>query len=272
MLYKIFLDIDGTLINYRAELPLSAREAVEKALGNGHEVYVCTGCSLAEIEARNLGVKLTGIIGGNGCYIYSKGETVYHKTLSLEECTHFVNWCKDNNLAFRLECNSGMYLSDDYFERSKIARYRYEHGPDADLTKMADMPFMPYWHEGENLYRNDVNKTAFVLNDYSDYLRAKEEFKNLKVDTWGGRGEHALYGAVGVNNVSKAQAINLLKEEGYKTIAFGDAAVDIPMFEVCDESVAMGNASAEVKEKASYITADVDQDGLYLAFRHFNFL
>ena len=67
-------------------------------------------------------------------------------------------------------------------------------------------------------------------------------------------------------------AINLLKEEGFKTIAFGDAAVDIPMFQVCDESVAMGNASAEVKEKASYVTADVDQDGLYLAFKHFNFL
>ena len=64
----------------------------------------------------------------------------------------------------------------------------------------------------------------------------------------------------------------LLKEEGFRTIAFGDAAVDIPMFQVCDESVAMGNASAEVKEKASYVTADVDQDGLYLAFKHFNFL
>ena len=111
-----------------------------------------------------------------------------------------------------------------------------------------------------------------MLNDYSDFLRAKEEFKNLKVDTWGGKGEHALYGAVGVNNVSKAMAINMLKEEGFKTIAFGDAAVDIPMFQVCDESVAMGNASAEVKEKASYVTADVDQDGLYLAFKHFNFL
>ncbi|MDD6886751.1 MAG: HAD family hydrolase [Solobacterium sp.] len=272
MFYKIFLDIDGTLINYRAELPPSAKLAVEKALENGHEVYVCTGCSLAEIEARNLGVKLTGIIGGNGCYIYHRGKTIYHKTLSLEECTHFVNWCKDNNLAFRLECNSGMYLSDDYFERSKIARYLYTYGINADLSKMPDMPFMSYWHEGENLYRDDVNKTAFVLNDYSDYLRAKEEFKDLKVDTWGGKGEHALYGAVGVNNVSKAMAINMLKEEGFKTIAFGDAAVDIPMFQVCDESVAMGNASAEVKEKASYVTADVDQDGLYLAFKHFNFL
>ena len=64
----------------------------------------------------------------------------------------------------------------------------------------------------------------------------------------------------------------MLKKEGYKTIAFGDAVVDIKMFEVCDESVAMGNGSKEVKEKATYVTDDINQDGLYNAFKHFGII
>ena len=273
MKYLIFLDVDGTLIDYEAKTPQSAKVAIAQALANGHKVYTCTGCSKAEIETRDIGVELSGMIGGNGSYIESEGEVIFEKSLTKEECTHFVDWCKKNNLAFRLECNSGMYLSDDYKERSKVARYLYSNGIDADLSKMPkDAPFMPYWHEGENLYRDDVKKTAFVLNSYADYLKAKEEFKGLKVDTWGGKGEHALYGAVGVNNVSKASAINLLKREGFKTMAFGDAAVDIAMFEVCDESVAMGNGSIEVKEKATYVTDDINQDGLYNALKHFGII
>lgn len=273
MKYLIFLDVDGTLIDYEAKTPQSAKVAIAKAIENGHKVYTCTGCSKAELEARDIGVELSGMIGGNGAYIESDGEIILDKSLSLQECTHFVDWCKKNDLAFRLECNSGMYLSDDYRERSKVVRYRYMYGIDADLSKMPkESPMLPYFHEGENLYRDDVKKTAFVLNSYNDYLKAKEEFKDLIVDTWGGKGEHALYGAVGVNNVSKATGINMLKKEGYKTIAFGDAVVDIKMFEVCDESVAMGNGSKEVKEKVTYVTDDINQDGLYNAFKHFGII
>ena len=61
----VFLDVDGTLINYETKCPDSAKEAVELARKNGHKVYICTGCSKAEIEQRDL-PELDGMIGGNG--------------------------------------------------------------------------------------------------------------------------------------------------------------------------------------------------------------
>ena len=61
----VFLDIDGTLIDYEAKLPASAAKAVNQARANGHKVYICTGCSKAEILQRNL-CDLDGMIGGNG--------------------------------------------------------------------------------------------------------------------------------------------------------------------------------------------------------------
>mgnify|MGYP003522114312 CR=1 FL=1 len=39
----VFLDVDGTLIDYEAKLPASAAKAVDQARANGHKVYICTG-------------------------------------------------------------------------------------------------------------------------------------------------------------------------------------------------------------------------------------
>ena len=45
----IFLDVDGTLVDYENHLPESAVLAVRKARENGHRVYICTGRSKAEV-------------------------------------------------------------------------------------------------------------------------------------------------------------------------------------------------------------------------------
>ena len=50
----VFLDVDGTLIDYETKLPDSARKAVVQARANGHKVYIFTGCSKDEILQRNL--------------------------------------------------------------------------------------------------------------------------------------------------------------------------------------------------------------------------
>ena len=53
------------------------------------------------------------------------------------------------------------------------------------------------------------------------------------------------------------------------TIAFGDAKVDIPMFDYCHDSCCMGSGGDEAKAAAKYVTDDVDRDGLYNAFVHY---
>ncbi len=52
-------------------------------------------------------------------------------------------------------------------------------------------------------------------------------------------------------------------------IAFGDGENDLPMFDLCGTSVAMGNAWDSVKERADYVTDDCDSDGIWNACRHF---
>ena len=123
----VFLDVDGTLINYHAELPESAARAVEEARANGHRVYICTGCSKAEIEQRHL-CELDGMIGGNGAYVEDHGHVVMHQGLSKEETKHIVDWCCERHLDFYLEANSGMYCNDlaQRFSYSALPRDKWE--------------------------------------------------------------------------------------------------------------------------------------------------
>ena len=90
--------------------------------------------------------------------------------------------------------------------------------------------------------------------------------------SWGGKDEQALFGDLSPAGITKKNAIDvLLKHLGRSvedTIAFGDAKIDISMFELCNYSVAMGNAGPETKEAADYVTTDVDDDGIWNAFRY----
>ena len=271
----VFLDVDGTLINYDAELPESAAKAVNEARANGHKVYICTGCSKAEIEQRNL-CDLDGMIGGNGAYVEDNGEVVMHQGLTKEEVKHIVDWCNDRGLAFYLEANSGMYCNEMMYVKGPETMVKYALGKGADLTKAKESSksFIDGFIlvKGEEQYRDDVNKISFILDSYQDHLDSKVEFPTLEANTWGGKGEEALYGDLGPTGITKKHAIEvLLKHLGADqkdTISFGDAKIDLSMFELCAYNVAMGNGGPEVKEAADYVTTDVDEDGLYNAFKY----
>lgn len=271
----VFLDVDGTLIDYDAKLPASAAQAVNEARANGHKVYICTGCSKAEIEQRNL-CDLDGMIGGNGAYVEDDGEVIMHQGLTKEEVKHIVDWCNARHLGFYLEANSGMYCNDYMLEQGPETMIKYAQGKGADLSKAKESASSfvnSFIHlTGEDLYREDVNKISFILSDYQDHLDSKEEFPTLEANTWGGKGEYALFGDLGPTGITKKHAIEVLLKhlnaDVKDTISFGDAKIDLSMFELCAFNVAMGNGGPEIKEAADYITTDVNDDGLYNAFQY----
>ena len=57
----IFLDVDGTLVDYKGRLPESAAAAVRLARQQGHKVYICTGRSRAEVYPEIWDIGLDGI-------------------------------------------------------------------------------------------------------------------------------------------------------------------------------------------------------------------
>jgi Cof subfamily protein (haloacid dehalogenase superfamily) len=272
----IFLDVDGTLVNYENQIPESAVSAIRKARENGHKVYICTGRSEAEVYDAIWEIGLDGMIGGNGSYVKDHDTVVMHQLVTADQCRRVVDWLHNRGLEFYLESNNGLFASEKFEEKSldSIKLYTARKGRDAEHVTVRDI-FPEMIFDGE-LYRDDVNKISFLLDSYQDHLDSIEEFPDLKAGTWGGAGELALFGDLGVKNIDKGNAIDvLLKYLGADikdTYAFGDAKVDIPMLEKCNTGIAMENGGEEIKAAADYVTQDVNEDGICNAFRHFGLI
>lgn len=269
----VFLDVDGTLIDYETKCPDSAKEAVRLARANGHKVYICTGCSKAEIEQRDL-PELDGMIGANGGYVEDDGKVVMHQALTHDQVKHIVDWCEERHLGFYLEANSGMYINHWFTVQAPATMRKYALGKGASEEQAAASAdsFVNSMIRTDDLYRDDVNKVSFILSSYQDHLDSKVEFPDMEANTWGGKGEVALFGDLGPKGITKKHAIEVLLRylgaDQADTISFGDAKIDLSMFELCAYNVAMGNGGPEIKEAADYITDDVSEDGLYNAFKH----
>lgn len=272
----IFLDVDGTLVDYEGKLPDSAARAVQQARANGHRVYICTGRSRAEVYPYLWDIGLDGMIGGNGSYVEDGGEVVMHQMMTGAQCRRVVDWLHERGLPFYLESNSGLYASTDFATGAAEAVREYSRRKNGEAGVMTVQDAFPDMIYDGNLYREDVNKISFVLHSYQDYLDAAAAFPDLKAGTWGGSGEAALFGDLGVKDITKAHAIDVLLAhlgaERADTIAFGDAKVDIPMLEYCAYGVAMGNGGDEIRAMADFVTDDVEHDGLWNAFRKLGLL
>ena len=272
----VFIDVDGTLVNYENHLPESARDSIRQARKNGHRVYISTGRSKAEVYEEIWSIGLDGMIGGNGSYVEDNGEVIMHQLITAEQCRHIVDWLHERGLEFYLESNNGLFASEHFEEVAQPAIEEYAGRKGRDATNATVRSVFPEMIFDGELYRDDLNKVSYVLNSYQDYLDSIEEFPDLKPGTWGGAGETALFGDLGVKGITKAHAIDvLLKHLGADikdTYAFGDAKIDIPMLEYCNVGIAMGSGGDEIKAMADYVTDSVDDDGIYNAFRHFGLI
>jgi len=275
----IFLDVDGTIVDYDNHIPDSAKIAIQQSRKNGHLVFLCTGRSQAEMPNEILDIGFDGIIGGNGSYIEYKNQVLMHQLIPYETTKQVVDWLESRGLEFYLESNNGLFASRNFRDAAKQILRIYALGKGASEDQILNMEPEDALHGlvyGGELYRDDLNKISFILHSYQDHLVSKKAFPHLKAGTWGGRGESALFGDLGVKDINKAHAVNIiLKHLGANhidTIAFGDAKVDIPMLETCHIGVAMGNGGRGQVARGGRVTDDVRQDGLYNAFKKLNLL
>lgn len=263
----LLLDIDGTLVDYSAQLPESAAIAIRKARANGHRIYLCTGRSKAEIYPYLWDLGVDGLIGGNGSYIEDDGNVIHHQVLDSDVVQRAVEWMLTNGLGFYLECNSGLYASDNFPE--KAARILDGGATPINIQWVRDgFPHMIY---GTRAGRDDVNKISFVLEPEVDLTRLADDYAGrAKVDTWSLTGKGPEFGEFGQLGVHKGAAVHQLAAHlGVSTdsmIGFGDARSDLELITECGTGVAMGNADPVLKAAADLVTDDVTEDGLNHAF------
>lgn len=265
----LFLDIDGTLVDYSLHTPDSAIRAIRQTRSLGNRVYLTTGRSKAEVYPELWDIGLDGMIGGNGMYIEDGGKVLQDLAMPRGEVRRTVAWMQENGLGFYLESKNGLFGSENLPEKAAMAIYG---AADAALQQKISKGF-PTMVYGQTFDREDVAKISFALapNLLED---AKTLFGGtLQVSSWSASGQKPEFGEFALPGVDKVNAVKtLLRHLGASqadTLAFGDAESDRKMIEYCAEGVAMGNAPQALKDAADDVTDAVEADGLWNAFvRH----
>ena len=236
----VLLDIDGTLVDYRTNLPASAAAAVRTARAGGHRVYLCTGRSRAEIYPELWQLGVDGLIGGNGSYVESSGEVIFHQVMDAAVVAEAIDWMSGDGLGYYLECNSGLFGSADLPQRAAAAIGR--PGAEGEQFVRSVFPAMIYQPWPVPL---DVNKISFVLEPGVDLEALAARYAGrAAIDTWSLTGNGPEFGEFGQLGVHKGVAIGRLAVHlgADADDLIGPAAVDGSAVEPSDAWSAAGAA------------------------------
>jgi len=268
----IFLDIDGTLIDYTQKLPDSAREAIHLAQARGHKLLISTGRSKPAIYPWLLELGFDGMIAGEGAYAEFGGKIVFESPIPEAQISRVYTYFEDRKLGLYEESNSGLY-GNRYF-LSETARFFGVSQEVAAENLLRAFPGLTFGHQD---YHLDVNKVSFVMTSTISKTELEQEFGDyFRLGIWNIFGKGRGFGDFTQKNLSKASAVAaLLNTLGLKredTFAFGDSFNDVEILQYCQTGIAMGNAPDELKAVADYVTSDVTDDGIFKAFEHFGLI
>jgi len=258
----IFFDIDGTILSHRnGHISDSTKKAIKKAQANGHLAFINTCRTIAEIEGEITDVGFDGYVCGCGTNISHQGTVLYQTTISKDITKMLINDLRSYQIDAVLEGTTTIYYDNQPLS-PLIQRLHDSQANDRNLNVRS-------WDD------NDITIDKFCMwpatQEGSDYIC--EKYKDIFDFIIR---ENGLLFEVIPKGHSKATGIELLLSHlnipHDNTYAIGDGANDLPMLEYAKYSIAMGNSSEDILDIVSFITEDVDQDGIAHALRHFSII
>lgn len=256
----IFFDIDGTLITEgeRHYVPDSTTQALLQLRRNGHLCLINTGRPYAALDTLIRSINVDGYVCGCGTNIRLGDKVLLSRHLAPERCARIVRLLDACGMDWLLEGENMLYFADRRYTTRLAAQIA------SMQTKMDTLRRI-----GPDEYdRLQFDKFIMVVPDGADAGPVFAAFDgDMTFIDRGGRMYEVIPG-----DVSKATGMRFLEEYfgiAHKdTIAVGDSANDVSMLEYAQVGILMGGAEPELHRFADYVTAPIEEDGVYLAFRH----
>ncbi len=246
----IFADLDGTLLRNDKSIPENNIKAIKNAISEGVELVVCSGrshMSLKNINRRlNIDDEEGYGIAFNGGTVFTRNpfKVIFEKKISAKISLDIIRFCKNYSA-------ETMMYSENFLCIEKMT-------PDA-ISYSKNSILVP--KKVKNLAKNcnkPINK-IILIGDNNILSQAKSDFYNNEfskyVDCFFSSDNLLEFNPKGISKGSAVKYImNLEKFKNKKSLAIGDSYNDIPMFKVCDFSVACKNSDEEVKKEAMAVT------------------
>jgi len=257
----MFFDIDGTIMEDAPEhfVPPSTVEALRRAHQAGNLLYVNTGRPVVNVDEDVRILGFDGYICGCGTYIECEGKEVHYVTNPQALCREIAAVVRECGGSPLYERRDAFFFDPESRELPFITRIR-------DTFRMQE--------------KNIWKKVSDADFSFDKFVVAYDEKTNLErfreataehftfIDRGWGLAEMiplAYSKKTGIEFVLNHYGIP--SENAY---AIGDSLNDLPMFEACGTSIAMGNGEKLIPY-ADYVTADVRNDGIAKAMEHFGF-
>lgn len=258
MIKVIFFDIDGTLLSFKTRrVPESTIRAIEILREKGIKIFIATGRAKYQIERLD-GIHFDGYITLNGGYCETdEREVFYKKKIAKEEVQNLIEYQKEHPFACTFSTEDELFIN---FHNELVDQ----------IYGVVEMPPIPQKDITEALNHDIYQMTAFITQEEENKL-LNEVLHNCDAARW-----HPVFTDIVAKGTSKQDGIDrVLEYYGFdlsEAMCFGDGGNDISMLQHTPISVAMGNASDEVKQHATYITDSVDDDGVWNALKHFGLI
>ena len=255
MIKLIAIDMDGTLLDSQKEIPEENIKAIQEAAEAGIKIVLCTGRPRSGIlpHFEKLGLSEEEyIIMNNGCSTYeTKNWTLLqYESLSRPEMEELLQACEDfPEVALTLTGEKTYYVVGD--EVPELVAY------DAGtvFTEAKARSLEEIFAEGQVIFQ------AMYMAD-SEPLDA---FQNAVQDGLSQSYEIMPQGATKASGLKHlAEKLDINPDQ---IMALGDAANDLEMLQFVGQSVAMGNASDDIKALCKYVTLTNDEAGVAHAIR-----
>ncbi len=262
MIKFVATDIDGTILGGNFQFSQGVINCVKKMTEQGIKVVLVTGRmhEAALKLAKELGLT-TPIVSYQGGLIKTQdGQTLYERNLEPARAKEVIKWAKENNIHINLYLDDILYVENDNIA---IKRYTGER-------------YIPYRVcSFDDLKIEHVNKILAIDFDDAERVTSWVNYLSKKMPELYIVKSTPYFCEVSNSEAKKSCAVNFLqnywglKKEEILTI--GDQNNDIELLKAGGVSVAMGNATEELKKYADYITDTVDNDGFVKAIEKYCF-
>ena len=261
MIKAAFIDIDETLTNSQREVTEKTKLEIKKCVENGVKIILTSGRSRREAMdfQEQIGTS-PYIVSSNGASAYDaeNGVEIYNERIDPQMVLQLIKYSRENGYRIKLNYKDLLVMNEAAYPDEKDKEVSYE-----ELERVA---------VEEQVVQCVITSTDFEkMRVFRDYIKNEcvgiavanesKRFKNPDL-----KPSRNYYCDVASVKFSKGNAVKAVCEyfeiKPEEIVTIGDGEYDLSMFELTPNSVAMGNSLPEIKEKANYVTASNDEDGV----------
>lgn len=283
MIKAIVMDMDGTLLDPSNKIMPKTKSALIQLQKKGIQLILASGRSYTRLMPYATELTMDKHRGwllevdGVAVYDLSKMERTILRRMTMEEVQMVFSDLIHRNCESMACFDDGVYdyFPDEIRQIKKNIRIKenlpedfpWTGGPWGWLADMRDgYPNIHYiTHVSE--ISPPINKIQLMQEEQEIqflYQALTEKFLDFNVFRTAPRQLEIL-----PKGVSKGETLEkIMEREGWtkdEVLAFGDGENDVSLFDVVENSFAMGQAKAYVKERAKHVTASNNQEGIWQA-------